>query len=340
MAARVPSCSPAFCSALASGSACSLNWRYVRRAFSRSRSASIRQISLGQRSSAARSASPSELNWRRSSIRNWPQRHRGTEKICSESNDKPFDAVVEEPRIEIDQKSHFFPRRSQICQNLSFKNCGVSFHAFDFDDYEIFDDQIQAIVAQSPPLIQNGAGNLTLELYISNFKFDTQGVFVSGFEQAGTKMAMNFDGAANNLFGQLFVFSWLHASMSPWLEPGLNPLGESAEVGYALEFVVGELDLEMLFDAREEVECLEAVDAEFSEEIVVGGELVALDFEMFGGEVQDFIGGLVNGVHAFLSCHNFGWAGMVGASRFAMGDRGARRCFRRTCAGRRPRRGA
>jgi hypothetical protein len=63
----------------------------------------------------------------------------------------------------------------------------------------------------------------------------------------------------------------------------LNPLGESAKVGDALEFVVGELNLEMLFDASEEVEGLEAVDAELFEEVVVGRELIALNFEMFGG---------------------------------------------------------
>jgi hypothetical protein len=87
----------------------------------------------------------------------------------------------------------------------------------------------------------------------------------------------------------------------------LNPLGEGAEIGYALEFIVGELDLEMLFDAGEEVEGLQAVDAELLEEIVVGGELIALDFEMFGGEAEDFVGGFVQGGHVFLSCHNFGW---------------------------------
>jgi hypothetical protein len=95
----------------------------------------------------------------------------------------------------------------------------------------------------------------------------------------------------------------------------LDPLGERAEVRYALKFVVGELDPEMLLDAGEQVESLKAVDAEFFEEIVIGGKLLALNFEMFGGEAQDFVGGVVNGVHVFLSCHNFGCGCMVGASR-------------------------
>ncbi len=102
----------------------------------------------------------------------------------------------------------------------------------------------------------------------------------------------------------------------------MNPFGEGAEVGYALEFVVGELDVEMLFDAGEEVEGLEAVDAELFEEIVVGSELLALHFEMLGGEAQDFVGGFVQGVHVFLSCHNFAWVCMVGARR--LGEIGER----------------
>jgi hypothetical protein len=92
-------------------------------------------------------------------------------------------------------------------------------------------------------------------------------------------------------------------------------LGEGAEVIDALEFEVGKLDLEMLFDASEEVEGLKAVDAELFEEIVVGAELIALHFEMLGREAEDFVGGFVQGVHVFLSCHNFAWVCMVGARR-------------------------
>jgi hypothetical protein len=95
----------------------------------------------------------------------------------------------------------------------------------------------------------------------------------------------------------------------------LDPLGEGAKVGYALEFVVGELDLKVLFDAGEKIESLKAVDPELFEEIVVGGELVARNFEMFGGQTQNFVGSFVYGVHVFLSCHNFVRGCMVAARR-------------------------
>ena len=52
----------------------------------------------------------------------------------------------------------------------------------------------------------------------------------------------------------------------------MDALGESAEVADALKFVVGQLDMEMLLDARQQIERLQAVDAELLEEIVVRTE--------------------------------------------------------------------
>jgi len=52
-----------------------------------------------------------------------------------------------------------------------------------------------------------------------------------------------------------------------------------------LDFVVGELDAEVVFEAAEELEGLQAVDAEFFEKVVVGREGVGRDLEMLGGEV-------------------------------------------------------
>src|SRR5579863_201769 len=68
-AARSPGRNSASSSARASGIATSLKSEYVSRVFSRSRSASIRQVSLGQRSSASRSASPRQLYLSRSSMK-------------------------------------------------------------------------------------------------------------------------------------------------------------------------------------------------------------------------------------------------------------------------------
>jgi hypothetical protein len=77
----------------------------------------------------------------------------------------------------------------------------------------------------------------------------------------------------------------------------LNAGGEGAEVAYALDFVVGELDAEVIFEAAEEFEGLQAVDAELFEEVVVGREGVGWNLEMLGGEGQHLLGGLVDGAH-------------------------------------------
>lgn len=73
--------------------------------------------------------------------------------------------------------------------------------------------------------------------------------------------------------------------------------GEGAEVAYALDFVVGELDAEVIFEAAEEFEGLQAVDAELLEEVVVGRERTGGNLEMLGSEVQHFLRSLVDRAH-------------------------------------------
>jgi hypothetical protein len=80
-------------------------------------------------------------------------------------------------------------------------------------------------------------------------------------------------------------------------EAGLDAGGEGAEVAYALDFVVGEFDAKVVFEAAEEFEGLQAVDAEFFEEVVAGRERIGGNLEMLGGEVQHFLSGLVDRAH-------------------------------------------
>lgn len=55
--------------------------------------------------------------------------------------------------------------------------------------------------------------------------------------------------------------------------------------------------MEMLLEAREKIERLEAIDAEGLEEIVRGIQLRARDLEMVGGELEDFVGGFIESGH-------------------------------------------
>src|SRR5580698_5326796 len=88
----------------------------------------------------------------------------------------------------------------------------------------------------------------------------------------------------------------------PASEAGLDALGEGTEIGDALKFVVGQLDVEMLFDAGEQVQRLKAVDAELLEEIVVGTKLRARHFEVLRGELKNLVSGRIE-CHEPLSCH-------------------------------------
>ena len=64
------------------------------------------------------------------------------------------------------------------------------------------------------------------------------------------------------------------------LQAGLDTGGECSEVGDARDFIVRKLDAKMVFEARKEIEGLEAVNAELLEEIIAGGESPRSDIEM------------------------------------------------------------
>ena len=58
--------------------------------------------------------------------------------------------------------------------------------------------------------------------------------------------------------------------MSVPLQSRLDSARECAEIGYALEFVVWQLNPKMMLDAGEQIERLQAVNAERLKEVIVG----------------------------------------------------------------------
>jgi hypothetical protein len=80
-------------------------------------------------------------------------------------------------------------------------------------------------------------------------------------------------------------------------EACLDAGGERLKVADALDFVVGKFHAEMIFEAREEFECLQAVNPQFFVEIVAGLKFGARNLEMSGGEIQNFVGGLFDCFH-------------------------------------------
>lgn len=81
------------------------------------------------------------------------------------------------------------------------------------------------------------------------------------------------------------------------LQSGLNARRQSAEVSNTLQFVVGQLDFEMLLKPGKQIERLQAVDSQGLKEIVVRRKLSPRHFEMRGCEVQHFFNSLISSGH-------------------------------------------
>src|SRR3954452_9587088 len=81
------------------------------------------------------------------------------------------------------------------------------------------------------------------------------------------------------------------------LQPGLNLASQSAEVAYALKFVVGQLDREMTFQLGKQIECLQAINAEGLEEIFVGGEFLSGHLEVRRSQSKYLVKGVFSCWH-------------------------------------------
>jgi len=69
----------------------------------------------------------------------------------------------------------------------------------------------------------------------------------------------------------------------------LDAAGQCAKVGDSLQLVVGELNMKMVLEARQQVEGLQAIDPKRLEEVVIRREFLARHLEVLGGEVEDLV---------------------------------------------------
>ena len=88
-------------------------------------------------------------------------------------------------------------------------------------------------------------------------------------------------------------FLYLCGESKPCLDAG----SEGAEVADARDFVIRELDAEVIFEARKQFERLQAIDSQLLVEIVAWLEGGARDFEVCRRQIQDFIRCFLDCVH-------------------------------------------
>jgi hypothetical protein len=81
----------------------------------------------------------------------------------------------------------------------------------------------------------------------------------------------------------------------------LDTLSQRAEIAHTLDFIVRQLDSEVIFETRKKFERLEAVNAELFEKIVGWRERTGGHIEMLTGKIDDFLCGLVESAHAFMN---------------------------------------
>lgn len=82
-------------------------------------------------------------------------------------------------------------------------NFGKRFNSFEFDNYRIFDDEIDSVrLRYFYPLVFNGQGFLSFNGQAKLLKFYSQAGLIDRFKQTWPKVAMHLYGRSNNSVGQ------------------------------------------------------------------------------------------------------------------------------------------
>jgi hypothetical protein len=74
----------------------------------------------------------------------------------------------------------------------------------------------------------------------------------------------------------------------PALQPRLNLPGQSPKIADPLQFVIRQLDVKMIFQPGQKIECLQAVDSQRFEKVDVRRQFLARNFEVRRSECENF----------------------------------------------------
>ena len=79
--------------------------------------------------------------------------------------------------------------------------------------------------------------------------------------------------------------------------PPRSAFGEGPEIAYTLNLIVRQFDVEMVFEARQHIEGLQAIDSQLFVEVIFGLQRARGSLEMLGREFKDFLCGLLECAH-------------------------------------------
>jgi hypothetical protein len=115
----------------------------------------------------------------------------------------PTDSIYQQFNIEIDEQSDLPAAETKVSQQLRVVNGSQSINGFEFNNDKLVHEDVDAIVeVEENSFVPHWELKLPLERNLAQGQLVADALFISGFEQPGTKGTMNLYGAPNNSFRQ------------------------------------------------------------------------------------------------------------------------------------------
>ena len=113
---------------------------------------------------------------------------------------------MQQAGVEVDEQADLHFCNPQIGKKLRFKDGVKPLNALQLQDYRLFNNEIEPMLANDITPIHDRNGHLPLERYPGKIQLNSQGRLIDGFEKPGSKLAMHLNRTTDNLLGQFIVF--------------------------------------------------------------------------------------------------------------------------------------
>ncbi len=113
--------------------------------------------------------------------------------------------------MEIHEKARLPPAKPQVRQELRFVNGDEPLDRFQFDYQSTIHDEIDSVPTIQPNgFVDDRQRPMPVECQSAYAQFIGEALFIGGFEQPRTKMAMDLDSRSDNLLSQAVAFVCTH----------------------------------------------------------------------------------------------------------------------------------
>ena len=113
---------------------------------------------------------------------------------------------MQQTGVEVDKQADLHFRHPQLGKKLRFEDRVKPLNTLQFQNYRLFHNQIEPMLANDITPVGDRNSHLALESYPGKIHLNSQGRLIDGFEKPGSKLAMDLNRATDNLLGQFIVF--------------------------------------------------------------------------------------------------------------------------------------